>query len=96
MRESSFKKSFFILFKLSIESPSNRKTNFGVVLDALNKPQPSSKLILKPSIVIFSPSNEHCEEKSSIILNFVSSVTLMFNSGVETVSYTHLTLPTKA
>ena len=74
MRESSFKKASFILFKLSIESPSNRKTNFGVVLDALNKPQPLSKLILKPSIVIFSPSKEHCEEKSSIKFCFVSYI----------------------
>ena len=59
MRESSFKKFFLISFKLSLESPSNLKTNFGVVLEALNKPHPLAKLILKPSIVIFSPSNKH-------------------------------------
>ena len=48
--------------------PSNRITNFGVVLDALNSPQPLSKFILNPSIVIFSPFKLHFAEKSSIIL----------------------------
>ena len=83
MRESSFRKLLFIWFKSSAEFPSNLKTNFGVVLDALNNPHPFLKFILNPSIVIFSPSKEHSFEKSSIILNFVSSVTSIFNSGVE-------------
>ena len=60
MRDSSERKRPFILF-----ISSNRvclqisKQAFGVVLDALMRPQPFLKLILKPSIVIFSPSSLH-------------------------------------
>ena len=56
MRDSSFIKLLCIIFKSFSELPSNLNTNLGVVLDALIKPHPFLKLILKPSIVIFSPS----------------------------------------
>ena len=52
-------------------------------MDALNKPHPFLKLILMPSRVIFSPSRSQFLIKSSIILNLFSSVTFIFNSGVE-------------
>ena len=83
MRESSFKNISFIACKSLSVFPSNLRTNFGVVLDALIKPHPLSKFILNPSIVIFSPSKEHSDAKSSIILNLLSSATLILSSGVE-------------
>ena len=83
MRESSCKKLLWISFKSSSVFPSNLITNFGVVLDALISPQPFLKFILNPSIFILSPFKLQFLEKSSIILNFVSSVTVIFNSGVE-------------
>ena len=83
MRDSSSRNSFLILKRSSFELPSNLKTNFGVVLDALIKPQPFLKLILSPSMVIFSPSKLQFLEKFSIILNLFSSVTSIFSSGVE-------------
>ena len=83
MRDSSFKKSFFIFSKSSIVLPSNLKTNIGVVFEALIRPQPLSKLILRPSNVTFSPFRVQFDEKFSIISNLLSSVTLIFSSGVE-------------
>ena len=82
MRASSFKNFFCIWIKLSLLLPSNLRTNLGVVLDALNKPHPFLKFILRPSRVIFSPSRSQFFIKSSIILNLFSSVTFIFNSGV--------------
>jgi hypothetical protein len=83
MRESSERKRSLILFISSKELPSNLRTSFGVVFDALIKPQPFLKLTLRPSIVIFSPSSSQLSSKSLIMENLVSSVTVIFNSGVE-------------
>ena len=83
MRDSSEINSSWILVIDSDESPSNLKTSFGVVLDALNKPHPSLKFTLSPSIVIFSPSNRDSLINLSTISNLFSSVTVIFNSGVE-------------
>ena len=47
------------------------------------RPQPFLKLILKPSIVIFSPSRSHSSANLLIIVNFVLSVTEILSSGVE-------------
>jgi hypothetical protein len=69
---------------------SNLVTNFGVVLLARTNPQPFSKITLTPSTVIISlifgkSEGGFCKAtfKSSMILNFVSSVTVIFISGVE-------------
>ena len=56
MRDSSEINLFCILFIESSVSPSNLRTSFGVVLDALRRPHPSLKFTLNPSIKIFSPS----------------------------------------
>ncbi|GIS76451.1 MAG: hypothetical protein CM1200mP12_21700 [Gammaproteobacteria bacterium] len=47
-----FLKLFLINSKFSFKSASNLKTRLGLVLDALNKPQPVSDSILTPSIKI--------------------------------------------
>ena len=83
MRDSSERNRSLISFISFKESPSNLKTSLGVVLDARIKPQPFLKFTLRPSIVIFSPSRLQFFSKSSITENFVSSVTVIFNSGVE-------------
>ena len=83
MRESSEINSSWILFIDSDEFPSNLRTSFGVVLDALNRPQPSLKFTLSPSIVIFSPSSWDSSINLLTISNLFSSVTVIFNSGVE-------------
>ena len=53
------------------------------MLDALNRPHPSLKFTLSPSIVIFSHSNRDSLINLSTISNLFSSVTVIFNSGVE-------------
>ena len=50
MSERVFLKLFLINSKFSFVLASNLKTRLGVVLDALNKPQPVSDSILTPSI----------------------------------------------
>ena len=72
-----------IIFKSFSLLPSNLKTKFGEVLDALIRPHPFLKFILNPSIEILSPLISHSSVNFLIIWNFVSSVTLIFNSGVE-------------
>ena len=83
MRESSLINLFLIEIKFSSVLPSNLITSIGVVFDALNRPQPSSKFILKPSIEIFSPSKVQFATNFLTISNFFSSETSIFNSGVE-------------
>ena len=83
MRESSLINLFLILIRFSLVFPSNIITIIGVVFDALNKPQPLSKLTRKPSIEIFSPSKVQFATNFLTISNFFSSETFMFNSGVE-------------
>ena len=83
MRDSSEINSFCILFIDSSVSPSNLRTSFGVVLDALKRPHPSLKFTLNPSIKILSPSIFVLAINLSIISNLFSSVTVIFSSGVE-------------
>ena len=83
MRDSSAINSFCILFIDSSVSPSNLRTSFGVVLDALKSPHPSSKFTLNPSIKILSPTIYELARKLSISVNLVSSVTDISRTGVE-------------
>ena len=83
MRDSSEINSFCILCIDSSVSPSNLRTSFGVVLDALKRPHPSLKFTLYPSIKILSPSILESAINLSIISNLFSSVTVIFSSGVE-------------
>ena len=53
MRDSSDINKFLMSSISSNELPSNLKTSFGDVFEALIKPQPFSKFTLKPSNVIF-------------------------------------------
>ncbi len=81
---SSERKRSFISFISFKELPSNLITSLGVVLDALIRPHPLLKFILKTIYGnFFTIKTALICQIFQHMVNFVSSVTVIFNSGVE-------------